>query len=133
MRLVLFRSLWLFPSAGGHPAPRVPFGLRRDAFMVPHWAVDSQVAAQISYLTPARYARVAPIGTRMGEPLANQPKHSLPKYPYTNTASREEDSQTHAGGSPLRRGLPSTPRPTGAFMTAWAWRATGTSANDVPL
>ena len=69
----------------------------------------------------------------MGEPLANQPKHSLPKYPYTSTASREEDSQTHAGGSPLRRGLPSTPRPTGAFMTAWTWRATGTGANDVPL
>ena len=101
--------------------------------MVPHWAVDSQVAAQVSYLAPARYTRIAPIATKMGEPLANQPKHSLPKYPYTNTASREEDSQTHAGGSPLRRGLPSTPRPTGAFMTAWAWRATGTGANDVPL
>jgi hypothetical protein len=28
----------------------------------------------------------------------------------------------------LRRGWPSTPRPTGAFITAWVWRAT-----DMPL
>ena len=34
--------------------------------MVPHWAVDSQVAAQVSYLTPARYTRIAPIATKMG-------------------------------------------------------------------
>ena len=72
--------------------------------MIPHWAVDAQVAAQVFYLTLAKYARLAPIATKRGEPLANQPRHSPPKYPYTNTASRLELSQTHAGGSPLRRG-----------------------------
>ena len=103
--------------------------------MIPHWAVDVQVAAQVSYLTLAKYARLAPTATKIGEPFANQPRHSPPKYPYTNTASRLELSQTHAGGSPLRRGWPSTPRPTGAFMAAWVWRATGNTdeCNDVPL
>ena len=51
---LLYLFLRRFPSASGRPAPRVPFGLRRDAFMVPHWAVDSQVAAQVSFLPHAR-------------------------------------------------------------------------------
>ena len=35
----------------------------------------------------------------------------------------------------MRRGWPSTPRPTGTFMAAWVWRASGNAdeCNDVPL
>ena len=127
-------------TANGTSAPPFPFEMLRGAFILPLLAAAAlecrglhQVYLGLlpSYRMLDKYARLAPTATKIGEPLANQPRHSSPKYPYTNTASRLELSQTHAGGSPLRRGLPSTPRPTGEFIVAWVWRATG--RNVVPL